>query len=219
MTNEATAHDFMVKLQEAAQPVRMGELFTIAKRCMHMSISEIEKLLTSSSAEARIGAVSVMDFQARDKKTSPERRKELYDLYIHQHKYINDWGMVDRAAPYVIGGYLFDKSRKPLYNLARSHNMWERRTAIVATYFFIRQNDIDDTFKIAEILVHDPEDLVQKAVGGWIREAGKRDQQKLLDFLNKYATTMPRITLRYAIEHLDMEIRKYYLTLKDQSNG
>lgn len=219
MKNETTAHEFMIKVHEQAMPMGMGQLFAIAKQCMHMSVPEIEKLLTSPDAEARVGAVSIMDFQARDKKTPEERRKVLYELYIRHHKYIDDWGLVDRAAPYVVGGYLFDKSREPLYKLAHSKNIWERRTAIVATYYFIRQNDLDDTFRIAEILVHDPEDLVQKAVGGWIREAGKRDLQKLLDFLNKYAATMPRVALRYAIEHLDKELKNHYLTLKDKQSN
>jgi 3-methyladenine DNA glycosylase AlkD len=92
--------------------------------------------------------------------------------------------------------------------------MWERRTAIVSTYYFIRQNDLEDTFKIAEILVDDEEDLVQKAVGGWVREAGKKDQKKLLAFLDQYAATMPRTTLRYAIEHLNKAQKDQYMSLK-----
>jgi 3-methyladenine DNA glycosylase AlkD len=116
----------------------------------------------------------------------------------------------------VVGGYLFDKPRKVLYKLARSKNMWERRTAITSTYYFIRQNDLDDTFKIAEILVDDKEDLVQKAVGGWVREAGKKDKKMLLAFLDQYAATMPRTTLRYAIEHLDKKQKDYYMKLKNK---
>ena len=122
------------------------------------------------------------------------------------------------SAPYVVGGYLFDKQRDILYQLARSISPWERRTAITSTYYFIRQGDIADTFNIAEILVHDPHDLVQKAVGGWIREAGKIDRQKLLDFLDQYAASMPRTMLRYAIEHLDQEQRAHYLGLKKASS-
>jgi len=121
--------------------------------------------------------------------------------------------MVDRAAPYVVGGYLFDKDRKPLYNLAKSLNPMERRTAIVSTYYFIRKNELDDTFKIAEILASDSDEFVQKAVGSWIREAGKRDENKLKRFLDEYAPTLPRVTLRYAIEKFDPETRKHYLGL------
>lgn len=91
--------------------------------------------------------------------------------------------------------------------------MAERRTAIVSTYFFIRQNDVEDTFKIAEILVNDKEELIQMAVGGWVREAGKKDVQKLLDFLDQYAATMPRVTLRYAIEHLEKEKKVFYMNM------
>jgi 3-methyladenine DNA glycosylase AlkD len=93
--------------------------------------------------------------------------------------------------------------------------MWERRTAIVSTFFFIRQGQIDDTFALGEILLFDKEDLIQKATGGWIREAGKRDRARLLGFLDKYAATMPRTCLRYAIEKLDKKQRDYYLKLKD----
>lgn len=194
--------------------VRMGEIFSLAKEFINMRPVEIEKLLKSSFHEARVGAVSIMDWQARDKKTTKERRKELFDLYITRHNRIDHWGMVDRSAPYVVGGYLFDKPRTTLYKLARSRNPMERRTAIVSTYFFIRQGDVADTFKIAEILVNDDHDLIQKATGSWIREAGKKDQTRLLNFLDKHAATMPRTTLRYAIEHLDSQKRKHYLNLK-----
>jgi 3-methyladenine DNA glycosylase AlkD len=191
--------------------IRMSNLFSLAKTFSQMPLPEIHKLLDNEYYEARMGAVCIMDFQARDKKLSEERRKELYDLYINRHDRINNWDMVDRSAPYVVGGYLFGRSRAPLYKLAKSKNVWERRTAIVSTYFFIRQNDIDDTFKIAELLIDDKHDLINKAVGSWIREAGKRDKLKLLAFLDKYAAVMPRVTLRYAVEKLDKKIRDFYM--------
>ena len=194
--------------------VRMADIFALAKKYMQLPIVEIEKLLKSKYYEARMGAVSIMDFQARDKKTTTDRKKELYDLYIARHDCIDNWDMVDRSAPYVVGGYLADKPRKILYKLAKSKNVWERRTAIVATYYFIRQDDVDDTYKIAAILIHDPHDLIQKAVGSWIREAGKRDKKKLLSFLEMYAATMPRTTLRYAVEKLDAKTKEHYLKLK-----
>src|SRR5688500_9825979 len=165
--------------------IRFNTVFSVAKKFTSMPVGEIEKLLDNDYYEVRMAGVSVMDFQARDKKTTPERRKALYELYLHRHDRINNWDLVDRSAPYVVGGYLFDKSRAPLYKLAKSKNIWERRTSIVATYFFIRQKQIDDTFKIARILVHDKEELVQKAVGSWIREAGKQNKQKLLNFLDE----------------------------------
>lgn len=194
--------------------VRMGQVFALAKEFMDLSTAEIEKLLESPVHDVRLGAVSIMDWQARSKKTPESCRKELFDLYIRRHDRINDWDLVDRSTPYVVGGYLFGKPRDILYKLASSKNLWERRTAITSTYYFIRQNDLDDTFGIADILVYDQEDLVQKAVGGWVREAGKKDQKKLLAFLDRYAATMPRTTLRYAIEHLDREQKDYYMALK-----
>lgn len=194
--------------------VRMGQIFTLAKEFIDMAPKEIEKLLESPVHEARVGAVSIMDWQARSKKTPESRRKELYDLYIRRHDRINNWDLVDRSAPYVVGGYLSDKPRDILYKLARSKDMWKRRTAIVSTYYFIRQGDVDDTFSIAEILVNDDQDLINKAVGGWVREAGKRDRKRLLSFLDKHAATMPRVALRYAIEHLDKKQRDHYLSMK-----
>jgi len=125
--------------------------------------------------------------------------------------------MVDRAAPYVVGGYLFGKDKKALYDLARSKNPMERRTAIVSTYYFIRKDEIEDTFKIAEILENDSEHFVQTAVGSWIREAGIRDEERLKAFLNAYAATMPRVTLRFAIEKLESKLGKYYLGLAKQN--
>ncbi|HSF90050.1 MAG TPA: DNA alkylation repair protein [Saprospiraceae bacterium] len=194
--------------------VRMADIFALAKKYTHLPVADIEKLLKSKYYEARMGAVSIMDFQARDKKTSTERKKELYDLYMSRHDCIDNWDMVDRSASYVVGGYLADKSRKILYKLAKSKNVWERRTAIVATYYFIRQDDVDDTYKIAALLIHDPHDLIQKAVGSWIREAGKRDKRKLLSFLDLYAATMPRTTLRYAVEKLDAKTKEHYLKIR-----
>lgn len=189
----------------------MASIFKLAKEFMKMPLFEIEKLLKSNFYEGRIGAVSIMDFQARDKKTSLETRKALFDLYIRYHQRIDNWDLVDRSAPYVIGGYLEDKPRAILYKLAKSKNVWERRTAIVSTYFFIRKNELDDTFKLAELLINDKEETINKAVGSWIREAGKKDERRLLQFLDKYAATMPRVTLRYAIEKLTSKQKAFYM--------
>jgi 3-methyladenine DNA glycosylase AlkD len=194
--------------------VRMGQIFALAKEFIEMTPDEIEKLLESSIHEVRVGAVSIMDWQARSKKTPEGRRKELFDLYLKRHDRINNWDLVDRSAPYVVGGYLIDKPRDVLYELARSKNVWERRTAIVSTYYFVRLGDVTDTFKIAEMLLNDDHDLIHKATGGWLREAGKKDSGKLLDFLDKYAATMQRTTLRYAIERLDKKQRDHYLSRK-----
>jgi 3-methyladenine DNA glycosylase AlkD len=181
-----------------------------------MPLDQVEIMLESPIHEVRVGAVSIMDFQARSKKTSGAQRKVLFDLYIRRHDRINTWDLVDRSAPYVVGGYLFDKPRKILYKLARSKKMPERRTAIVSTGYFIRQHDIDDTFKIAELLLDDDQDLIHKATGWMLRAAGDVDRQKLLEFLDRHAATMPRTTLRYAIEHLDKKQRERYLSMKKE---
>ena len=202
------------QLHAAEHPVPMRSIFALAKELSRMEPGQIELLLEASDHDARVGAVSVMDFQARDKKTPEARRRELYELYLRRHDLIDTWDLVDRAAPHVVGGYLADKSREPLYVLARSGAWPERRTAIVATYFFIRQGDIRDTFGIADVLADDPEDLVQKAVGGWVREAGKQAVDRLRGFLDAHAATMPRTALRYAVEHLDADERAKYLAMR-----
>jgi len=194
--------------------VRMGQVFALAKEFIDMPPDEIEKLLESPIHEVRVGGVSIMDWQARRKKTPEARRKALFDLYLRRHDRINNWDLVDRSAPYVIGGYLFDKPRDILYKLAQSKNIWERRTAIVSTGYFIRQGDIDDAFNIAKILLNDDQDLIHKATGWMLRAAGTVDRPKLLSFLDQYAATMPRTALRYAIEHLDQDQRAHYLSLK-----
>lgn len=196
--------------------VKFGDVFNTAKEFSGMSLLEINHLLDSDFYEVRMGAVSIMDFQAGNKKTSAEKKKQLFDLYIHRHDRLNNWDFVDRAARNIIGEYLIDKPRNILYDLAKSDNPWERRTAIVATHAFIRKNDLDDTFKIAEILIHDSNELINKAVGSWIREAGKKDEKRLLDFLEKHVKTMPSSTFSYAIEKLDPETKKYYKELRKQ---
>jgi 3-methyladenine DNA glycosylase AlkD len=191
--------------------VSIGRVFPVAKQFAGMGLKDIERLLESPYYEVRLGAVSIMDFQARDKRTTEQARKALFDLYLRRHDRINNWDLVDRAAPHVIGRFLSDKPREVLSDLARSTNPWERRTAIVSTYYFIRGGEVDDTFRIAELLVGDTHELVQKAVGSWIREAGKRDQRRLLRFLDRHAASMPRVLLRYAIERLPPKVRAKYL--------
>ena len=197
--------------------VRMGQVFSLVKEFIDMPPGEIEKLLDSKIHEVRAGGCSVMDKQARRKKTTSERRKELYDLYLRRHDRINNWDLVDVCSIYVVGGYLFDKPRAVLYKLARSKNMWERRTSIVSTAYFIRQRDLDDTFKISEILLKDKEDLIHKATGWMLRFAGDKDRPRLVAFLEKHGATMPRVALRYAIEKFDKKQRDYYLGLKKRA--
>jgi 3-methyladenine DNA glycosylase AlkD len=198
--------------------VRMGDIFKLAKEFVDMPVREIETLMESPIHEARVGALSIMGQSAKAKKLTEQRLAELYELYIRRHDRINNWDLVDLAAYYVVGKYLADKPRDILYKLARSKNLWERRSAIVATaHFILKQKQIDDTFAIAEILVNDDEDLVHKGTGWMVRAAGDVDRPRLLAFLDKHAPRMPRVLLRYSIEKLDKKQREYYLDLKNKS--
>lgn len=203
--------------QDVILGVRMGQVFALAKEHMDMPLDEVETMLESPIHEMRVGAVSIIDFQARSKKSTPERRKELFDLYIRRHDRINTWDLVDRSAPWVVGSYLMDKPRKILYKLAKSKKMPERRTAIVSTLYFIGKGDVADAFQLAEILLHDKEDLIHKANGWALRFAGDKDRQQLLSFLDTHAATMPRVTLRYATEHFDKKQREKYLNMKKEN--
>lgn len=196
--------------------VKMGNLFALAKEFGEMPVAEIEKLLEDPIHEVRAGAVSIMDKASRSKKISKERLKDFFDLYMRRHDRINNWDLCDLGCLYMTGSYLFDKPHDILYKLARSKNIWERRTAILSTCYFIRQGETTDTFKIAEILVNDKEDLVHKATGWMLRFAGTKDRNALIGFLKKYAATMPRTLLRYAIEHFSKKEREYYMSIKKE---
>ena len=242
MASPGTAEAFMAKLEALSSPVgrdkiqryfkagegadrtadvflgvRMGDVFRLAKEFIDMPLGEIDQLLTSPIHEARAGGLSIMGKQASRKQTPARRRKELNELYLRRTDRINDWDLVDISAHQVVGGYLLDKPRDVLYELARSPQWWERRIAMFATLAFVRRGDLDDTFALAEILVYDEHDLVRKVVGGMLREAGKHDRARLLGFLDTYAATAPRVLLRYAIEHLDKEQRAHYLSMKAQT--
>lgn len=214
----AKSHDHLASGESEILGVRMGQVFALAKEFMSMDLDEVEKMLESPIHEMRVGAVSIMDFQARSKKITDERRKELFDLYIRRHDRINTWDLVDRSAPWVVGCYLMDKPRKILYKLAKSKMMAERRTAIVSTLYFIGKGDVEDSFKLAEVLLYDKEDLIHKANGWALRFAGDKDRKRLMAFLDTYAATMPRVTLRYATEHFDKKQRDHYLGLKKENS-
>jgi 3-methyladenine DNA glycosylase AlkD len=191
--------------------VRMGDVFALAKEFIGLPLAEVERLLESPIHEARAGALSIMDKQARRKRTTDERREELFRLYLRRMDRIDNWDLVDLGAPQVVGRYLADRERDVLYELTRSENPWERRTAIVATLYFVRQGDVADTFAIAAMLARDDHALVQKPVGGALREAGKVDREALLRFLDQHAGQMARPAVRNAIEQLEPEQRKRYL--------
>jgi 3-methyladenine DNA glycosylase AlkD len=193
--------------------VRMGTVFELAKAFIDMPPAGIETLMESDVHEARAGAMSIMAKQYASKATTPERRQQLFDLYLRRHDRIDDWDLVDLAAYHVVGAHLADAPRDALYRLALSASQWERRTAIVATFAFLRRGERDDTYAIAEVLRNDPAELVQKAVGWALRSAGT-DRARLTRFLDAHAARMPRPMLRAAIEKLDAAERSYYLGLK-----
>lgn len=192
--------------------VRMGTIFDVAKSFVDMPPAEIEILLDNDIHEMRVGALSIMEKQFRAKKTTEPRKKELYELYLRRHDRIDNWDLVDLAARHVVGGYLADKPRDALYRLAVSANMWERRTAMFATAYFVKNGEVDDVYKLAKLLLADPEDLIHKVVGGMLRSAGTVDAERLVVFLDEHARLMPRTMLRYAIEHFTPEQRTMYLS-------
>ena len=216
-----TAKEFKKRLT-ALQPhdvelrgVRMGDIFKLGKEFQQMPIDEIETLMEDTIHKVRVGALSIMGQCAKGKNCDARRLKDLYELYVRRHDRIDDWGLVDLAAYYVVGQYLADKPRDIIYKLARSKDMWERRTAIVATaHFILKLKQVDDTFKIAEKLVNDPEQFVHTGTGWMVRAAGDVDRPALLKFLDKHAATMPRVMLRYSIEKLDKAQRDHYLGMK-----
>lgn len=186
----------------------------IAKQFKELSIAELETLLESPIHEHRLCAVIIMAEQA--KKSSPQHRKQLYDLYLRRTDRINNWDIVDVSCRDIVGGYLMDKSRAPLQKLAVSDNLWERRIAIVSTWQFIRNHQLDDTFQIVTMLLDDGHDLIHKAVGWMLREAGKKDEAQLKSYLDTYAAIMPRTALRYALERLHPADRAYYMQLRSR---
>jgi len=212
-----TAAEFTTRLaalgfDDSFTGIRMGDIFKLGKEFSMMPVAEIELLMESPIQKVRVGALSIMGQCAKGKKCTPERLAELYELYIRRHDRINDWGLVDLAAYYVVGQYLADKPRDILYKLARSADQWERRTAIVATaHFIMKLKQVDDTFAISEILVRDPEKFVQTGAGWMLRTAGDVDRPALIKFLDKHAAVMPRTMLRYSIEKLGKASRDHYL--------
>ena len=181
----------------------------VANKFQELSLKDIEKLLDSKIHEHRMMALFVLIKQY--KKGDENTKKKIFNFYLKNTKRINNWDLVDLSAPKIVGDYLLDKPRNVLYKLAKSNNLWEKRIAIISTWIIIRNNEFDDTLKIAKILLNDKHDLIHKAVGWMLREVGKRDQKLEEEFLQKYYLRMPRVMLRYAIEKFEEEKRKFYL--------
>lgn len=190
----------------------------VAKVGKDLSIDEIEKLLHSQWHEDRLLALIILVNQFR--KADRTHQKNIYEFYLSNTSYINNWDLVDTSASNIVGAYLYVvlRSTKPLRRLASSDLLWDRRIAMIATLYFIVQGSSKECIEIATILINDTHDLMHKAVGWMLREMGKRvSADELRAFLEVHAATMPRTTLRYAIEHFSPKERKMWLAKRSQA--
>ena len=178
--------------------VTVPNIRAIAKLHKDISIEEIRDLIQSEWHEVRLCALIIM--VEKSKKKDEALRKELFNLYLSQTKRINNWDLVDLSCRFIIGEYLLDKSRDILYQLAQSPLLWDNRIAIVSTYAFIRKGQLEDTYALSDLMMQHPHDLMHKAIGWMLREAGKRNPERLYDYVMSHRADMPRTMLRYAIE-------------------
>ena len=183
--------------------VTIPNIREVAKEFKDVNFDVIEELIHSPWHEMRMCALLILVNNSKKEVT-----KDTFDFYLSQTKYINNWDLVDLSAPQITGRFLLDKSREILYKLAESDMLWDNRIAIVSTLTFIRNNDLDDTYKLSLKMMHHKHDLMHKAIGWMLREAGKRDTKRLYDFVQEYKSIMPRTMLRYSIEKFDKETRK-----------
>ncbi len=184
----------------------------LAKQYQDAPIGEVKKLLTSAIHEERLLALLML--VQRYEKSDDGLKKIIYGLYLKNTAYINNWDLVDLSAEKIVGPYLRDRARRPLYRLAKSKGLWERRIAIISTFHYIKNHDYKDTLAVAGLLLDDAEDLIHKAVGWMLREVGKRDMGVEERFLRAHYRSMPRTMLRYAIERFPESKRKRYLNGK-----
>jgi 3-methyladenine DNA glycosylase AlkD len=181
----------------------------IAKKYyQQINLADIAKLFESSVHEHRFTALEMLVFkyEVGDEKV----KKEVFDFYVKNRGGINNWDLVDTSAPYIIGDYLAYRPRSLLYRLAKSKNLWDRRIAVVSNYLFIKNGDFTDICALSEMLMTDPHPLIHKVCGWMLREMGKKNEFKLLEFLNKHCQSMPRIMLSYAIEKLPKKLKITY---------
>lgn len=204
--------------------ITVPHIRTVAMRHLDLNLDEISRLLMSVWHEQRMCALLVMVEQVKRshkrlwlKEHSEEEgrmlRRNYYQFYLHHTGKINNWDLVDLSAPAIVGEYLVDHDREILYQLADSSLLWDQRIAVVSTIALIRRNDFADIYTLSEKLMHHPHDLMHKATGWMLREAGKRDKPRLMDFLDIHSCEMPRTMLRYAIEKFPENERQYYLHL------
>ena len=189
--------------------IRVPLLRKLVKKYRGISITEVRKLLHSKFHEERLLAVLMLVQLFKSGEESVQ--KQVYDFYLENTEFINNWDIVDISASNIVGAHLYEKDKAPLYDLVQSKNLWERRISIISTFYFIRQNEFDDTLKLAKILLNDKEDLIHKAVGWMLREVGKREIEFEEEFLQEHYKIMPRTMLRYAIEKFPETSRKMYL--------
>lgn len=189
--------------------VKVPEIRQTAKRYQNCSFAEITKLIKSPVHEQRLLALIIL-VQQYEKNGEQEK---IFDFYLKNTRYVNNWDLVDLSAPHIVGRFLFEtkKKRLKMYDLAMSKSLWERRISIISTLTFIRNNDFKDVFMLAKILLKDREDLIHKAVGWMLREVGKRDLAQEENFLSEKYKGMPRTMLRYAIERFPEKKRQAYL--------
>ena len=178
--------------------VTVPNIRAIAKQYKNISLNEIRELMQSEWHEVRLCALLIM--VEKSKKKDEALRQQLFDLYLSQTDRINNWDLVDLSCRFIVGEYLLDKSRDILYQLAHSPLLWDNRIAIVSTYAFIRKGQLEDTYALSDLMMHHPHDLMHKAIGWMLREAGKRDSERLYDYVMSHRADMPRTMLRYAIE-------------------
>lgn len=189
------------------------EVRTIAKKYATLALSRTEYLLQMGKHEERLCALFIL--VGRFQKGDAADKKKIFNIYLKNTKHINNWDLVDASAHYIVGAYLHGKAKSVLYRLARSKNLWEKRIAMVATFYDIQKGDAMEAHKIADMLLSDSHDLIHKAVGWMLREAGKRVSRSELErYLKARAGKIPRTTLRYAIEHFPEQKRKEYLRMK-----
>jgi len=189
--------------------IRIPALRKMAKEYKALPLKEVLLLLRSPYHEVRLFALIL--FVNTFAKSDETIQKKIYNLYVANTRYINNWDLVDISAPNIVGAFLMERSRKPLYQLAKSKSLWERRMATLATFYFIKNNQCADALKIARILLQDKEDLIHKAAGWMLREIGKRDIACAESFLQKHCQVMPRTMLRYAIERFTPSKRRKYM--------
>lgn len=174
-----------------------------------VGLSDIGELIGSSFHEDRLTGLIML--VKKFERAGEKEKKKIFDFYLAHSGRVNNWDLVDLTAPNIVGKWLVGRDRKIIYKLVRSENIWERRIAMVSTLSFIKEKDLGDVFRIAEMLLGDGEDLMHKAAGWMLREAGKKDEKSLVAFLEKNKRVMPRTMLRYAIERFDEKRRKEFL--------